>query len=300
MFCADTLGVPSAQGITHSPTQLRGLPRNRSWGLLQELRRLEQSPGVYHGAMLLLAINFHAQLIADIREHGLRFNYHFLMEPAVWHDVTTMWYIIFVVAAPLALLSYWITNLLLTSNLCSRVVTLTTHAVFALVQIALPHLLLIRDQINPIICGIASAASTCFALKTHSYIVRRTLNKGGAAPGDLREIGHFLRFLFVPELVYDENAMDKAYKDARVGTGRPPLAGEKLGKMRTGSTRNYSRARSRGIRFGFVFWNWVQGIACLGWIAVVFCQQIAPVSYNLSNITTCADSQMSAKRNCTA
>uniref|UniRef100_A0A7S2U2R0 O-acyltransferase n=1 Tax=Lotharella oceanica TaxID=641309 RepID=A0A7S2U2R0_9EUKA len=230
--------------------------------------------------MLLLAINFHAQLIADIWEHGLRFNYLFLMEPAVWHDVTMMWYIIFVVAAPLALLSYSIANLLLTSNFCSRAVTLTTHAAFVLTQIALPHMLLIRDHINPIVSGIASAASTCFALKTHSYFVRRTLNRGGAAPGDMLEIGHFMRFLFVPELVYDEKAMNKAYKGTRVATGRPPLAGDKQGQQRGGGRNSnaiHPRSSSRGIRCGFVFWNWVQGIACLGWIAVVFCQQIAPV-----------------------
>mmetsp|Transcript_17963 Transcript_17963/g.26917 ORF Transcript_17963/g.26917 Transcript_17963/m.26917 type:complete len:450 (+) Transcript_17963:179-1528(+) len=243
------------------------LPRTHSWGLLQELKRLEQSPGVYHGAMLMLAINFHAQILADIQKNGLRFNYACLLHPILWYDFLVTATVVFGISIPIAITSHLITFAMAPRSSISRTpasrplpsppcptplkkLMSLIHAIFFLLQLALPHFALAVLDCNPISSAVASAASTCIALKTHSFFANVTMSLTSSHSGTYSlywSFLQFLRFLFVPALVYQRGAMS-------VRSGR----------------------RSLYIRFERILSNWLQSLACLAWISVVFCQQIAP------------------------
>eukprot|EP00467_Chlorarachnion_reptans_P016843 CAMPEP_0114508744 /NCGR_PEP_ID=MMETSP0109-20121206/12799_1 /TAXON_ID=29199 /ORGANISM="Chlorarachnion reptans, Strain CCCM449" /LENGTH=185 /DNA_ID=CAMNT_0001687769 /DNA_START=426 /DNA_END=980 /DNA_ORIENTATION=+ len=174
--------------------------------------------------------------------------------------------------------------------------------------------------------GVASAVSTCLALKTHSYFVRVTLqsrrtekpvsvkltppsniptinpttdaktghvtfpsskrrgklaklaetahraeaeteDSGKRKPATCSEPLHFFRFMFVPELVYNRAAM-MGYHEG--------FPGNYLTGFNGGSTGQTTWKKRGGIRVQVIISNWLQGVACLGWISVVVCQKILP------------------------
>ncbi|GAB5367823.1 hypothetical protein AAMO2058_001264700 [Amorphochlora amoebiformis] len=255
-----SLMPPLAPSRSISSDQTRKqLPRNMSWGLLQELQRLEQSPGVYHGALLMLAINFHAQIFTDITKNGLRFNYACLLSPIIWTDLLTTNSIILLLIIPLSILSTLLTTLLtpsrpkshrISAKIGSSRVAVGVHTLMLAVQLLLPHYVLTRVELNPISAAVASAVATCLTLKTHSFFAKFTLHGGGAIDrGPIGKLMHFTRFLFVPALVYSRSSME-------------------------------AKKKGEGIRWGKIVSNWLQGIACLVWISIVFCQQIVPVLMN--------------------
>jgi len=313
-----------------------------------------------------------------------------------WSELKVMWGIIFIVAVPLALLSYLTTRTVLRHcHLQNQQVMWVIHGILVSVQISVPHALLAWVSPNPIISGIASATSTCLALKTHSFFVRvglphflaartpsahrrnsrgnvsfarkkeRKLSLGlrGSAlsaasqgndpskpsqrkkmdeavardngddddaadnendsekeEGGVEEesILHFLRFLFVPELVYNRAAMMMMFKNkaqrkaaklrnhdySKNGAIKNNIAA----KGAQGNSGEAEEERGRGqtegaelvftsIRWSYILNNWLQGAACLLWIAVVSCQRIVPMLLRTGSVATINSLQLCVPAN---